>query len=71
LKNAQGIFYTNIWTFKVLKRFFKIWVGSTVFTVTVLCSEKYPQNARSGKPDTINFNNKNEFLKIFHTSADD
>jgi hypothetical protein len=33
LKNAQDIFKTNIWTFKVLKRFFIIWVVSTVFTV--------------------------------------
>jgi hypothetical protein len=47
LKTAQGIFETNIWTFKVLKRFFKIWVVSTVFTVTVL------QNARSGEPYTF------------------
>jgi hypothetical protein len=36
-------FSTNIWTFKVLKRFYKIWVGSTVFTVPVLCNAKYPK----------------------------
>jgi hypothetical protein len=34
LKNAQGIFRPISGLIKVLKRFFKIWVGGTVFTGT-------------------------------------
>jgi hypothetical protein len=56
LKNAQGIFYTNNWTFKVLNRFFKIRVGSTVFTVL-------PKMHGVANHTHFKFNTKNEFFK--------
>jgi hypothetical protein len=45
-------------------------VGSTVFTVTVLRSAKYLKMHEAANHTLLNFNIKNEFVKILNPSAD-
>jgi hypothetical protein len=50
VEKCTWLFYTNTWAFKVLKGFFKIWVGSTVFTVPVLFIAKYRKMHETANP---------------------
>jgi hypothetical protein len=55
LKNDQGIFRPIFGLFKVLKGFFKIWVGSTLFTGLGLMQRK--STSKCTKRQTIHFLN--------------